>query len=645
MESLNRMKKLVKILNEARKDYYHKNESNLSDFEYDKLYDELSLLEKKENTIMSNSPTQNVGYEVISKLEKISHSKKMLSLDKTKDIEKLKSFLKENEGILSLKLDGLTIVLTYENGNLTQAVTRGNGIVGENIINNVKMFKNIPVKIPTKDKLVIRGEAVISFEDFNKINKLLPDDKKFKNPRNLCSGSVRQLNNEITEKRNINFISFWLAQGNTKENLKSNNLKYLKSLGFDIVDFKIVTKDNIEKSVEEFKNNNIIKKFATDGLVLTFNSINYSNSLGETSKFPKDSIAFKWADELAKTKLLNVEWSVSRTGLINPVAVFESVELEGTTVSRASLHNITIIENLKLGLGDEITVYKANMIIPQIAENLTKSNTLKIPKNCPSCGEKAEIIKIREGKTLKCLNENCLEKICESISHFVSRDAMNITGLSNSTIKKLVKNNLIKSYADIYNLCKQKEEFLSMYKSGEKTFNNLINAIEQSKNVNLENFIYALGIENVGLQSAKLLVSHFNNDLNKIINSKENELTEIEGFGEIVSNSVLSYFKNSKNIEKITKIAPLLKFKEKNNKLSILKNKIFVITGNVEFFKNRKEIIEKIEDLGGKVSNNVSEKTDYLINNDINSNSSKNKKAKELNINIITEKDFIKIIE
>ena len=642
------IKQLVDKLNKARKAYYQESYEIMSDFEYDKLYDKLEVLEKETGIILSNSPTQQVGYIVLSELKKVKHNKKMLSLDKTKEISKIEDFLNTKEGLLSFKMDGLTIVLTYDDGTLVSAVTRGNGEIGEDITHNCKMFKNIPLKIPFKEELIIRGEALISFEDFENVNEKLDIEEKYKNPRNLCSGTVRQLNNEITKDRNVSFLAFSLVKCNKKFNLKSEQLNYLKSLGFETVKYALVNKSNVSKTISDFENMIKTNKFATDGLVITFDEIEYSNSLGETSKFPKDSLAFKWADDLATTTLIDVEWNTSRTGLINPIAIFEPVELEGTTVNRASLHNISIIKNLKLGIGDTIKVYKANMIIPQIAENETNSDTLKIPAKCNACNHKAEIIQIRDGLALKCTNPNCIAKVINGIVHYVSRDAMNITDFSKATIEKFINNKFITNYTDIYNLENFKNDIINMQGFGEKSYNNIINAIENSKNTTLPNFIYSLGIEHIGLSNAKTLCKYFNYDFDKIKNATLDEIIAIDGFGEIMANSLINYFSDKENIELINKVFPLLKLSDSINSKTTnksIQNKIFVITGDLQSFKNRKELQQKIEDLGGKVTGNVSTKTDYLINNDKTSTSSKNKKAKELNITIINEEDFLKMLD
>lgn len=646
---MERMKELIEILTKASKAYYQEDREIMSDFEYDKLYDELNALEKETGIILSNSPTQKVGHQVLSSLKKIRHESPMLSLDKTKEVNALESFLGNNKGILSYKMDGLTVVLTYKNGELIQAVTRGNGEIGEDITHNAKFFKNIPLKISFKEELVIRGEAVISFKDFNIINEKLTPEDQYKNPRNLCSGTVRQLNSEISASRNVNFIAFALVKANGQDfgDDKESRFKWLENLGFECVERKNVTSANIAETVKEFEEKIPSNRFATDGLVLTFSSIAYSQSLGTTAKFPRDSIAFKWADELAETTLINVDWNTSRTGLINPIAVFEPVELEGTTVERASLHNLSIIENLQLGLGDKITVYKANMIIPQVAEDLTKSNNLEIPAVCPVCGEDTEIIALRDGKALKCPNPNCKAQRISSLEHFVSRDALNIEGFSEATIEKFIEKGFIDNYTDIFKLEKYKDEIISMEGFGEKSYTNLIAAIDKSKNVALPNFIYALGINNVGLSNAKLLCKKCNNSLEEIRKADFETLISIDGFGDVIADSIVKYFGHQKNNDLINDVLNYLNFTatEYNDKDFKLDNITFVVTGDVHIYKNRKELQSVIEKLGGKVTTSVSAKTNYLINNDINSSSSKNKKAKELGIPIISEEDFEEMIK
>ena len=641
---MDRMKELVEILNNASREYYQKDNSIMSDHDYDKLYDELLELENETGIVLSQSPTRKVGYEVLSSLTKVRHDSKMLSLDKTKDVLKLKNWLGNQKGLLSWKLDGLTIVLKYENGVLSQAITRGNGEVGEDITHNARTFKNVPQEISYKNPLTIRGEGVISYSEFKKINELLSDENKYKNPRNLCSGTVRQLNSEICAKRNVMFYAFSVITADDIDfnDERNNQLIWLTSMGFDVVESRLVDAENIEDAVSDFESRIDKNDFASDGLVLTFNSISYSSNLGQTAKFPKDSIAFKWADEMAETTLEEVFWSTSRTGLINPIAIFSPVELEGTTVNRASVHNLSILEELELVIGDKIKVYKANMIIPQIAENLTRSGNVEIPQYCYVCGGETEVRVLREGKALYCTNPNCKAQQVLSITHYVSRDAVNIEGLSEETINKFVEKGFLSNYTDLYNLYKFKDEIISMEGFGEKSFSNLIESIEKSKVVMLPNFIYALGINHIGLSNAKLLCKAVNNDIEKIKNITADELVSIDGFGEIIAHSIFSYFHNEENIELLDKVLTYLKIeKEEQSMEQSLNTMTFVITGDVEHFKNRNELKAKIESMGGKVTGSVTKKTNYLINNDLFSESSKNQKAKELGVQIISENEFI----
>lgn len=649
MSQNSRMKQLIELLNEAGKAYYQENREIMSNREYDELYDELVALEKETNTVFANSPTIHVGYELLTELEKETHESPMLSLDKTKDVEALAQWLGNQEGILSWKLDGLTIVLTYEDGKLKKAVTRGNGQVGEVITNNAKTFKNLPAMIDFKGKLVLRGEAIIKYSDFEVINAKIQDvDAKYKNPRNLCSGSVRQLNNEVTAQRNVQFYAFHLvsAEGIKLSNSIEERMQWLSDLGFQVVEHVSVKKDTIGKAVEQFSNRIAQMDEPSDGLVLIYNDIVYGESLGRTAKFPRNSIAFKWADETAVTRLSYIEWSPSRTGLINPVAVFEPVELEGSTVSRASLHNLSIVEQLELGEGDEITVYKANMIIPQVAENLTRSNTIVPTAYCPACGANTTINEENGVKSLYCSNDFCSAKKLKLFSHFVSRDAMNIDGMSEATLNKMIDQELLVELYDLYSLHEHKEEIVAMEGFGEKSYDNLIKSIEKSKEVVLPNFIYALGILNIGLSNAKLICKHFHSDWNAMKRAKVEELVKIDGIGQVIAESMVHYFSNEHNKMILTKLEEILTFikLEESGSDAVLEGINFVITGSVHHFKNRKEIKEKVEELGGKVTGSVTSKTNYLINNDINSSSSKNKKAKELGIPIITEEQFIDMI-
>lgn len=642
---MDRMKELISILNEASQAYYQEDRQIMSDHEYDKLYDELTELEKNTGVVYGGSPTQRVGYTVLSSLQKVRHETPILSLDKTKETEKLISWLGENEGILSWKLDGLTIVLTYNNGILQRAVTRGNGEIGEDITHNAKYFKNLPSKINFEGELNLRGEGIITFTEFNRINSQLNDEEVYKNPRNLCSGTVRQLNSQIAADRNVMFYAFTLVYAEGLEfDKKSEQLDFLSKLGFDVVEHYIVKSEDVENKIKFFSEKIEENDFASDGLVLTFDSIPYSRSLGATSKFPKDSIAFKWSDELAETTLLDIEWNTSRTGRINPVAIFEPVNIEGSTVNRASVHNVSVMESLRLGKGDKIKVYKANMIIPQIAENLTCSNTEKIPEVCPVCGGETEIRALKEGKELYCTNPNCSAQKIKSLVHYVSREAMNIEGLSEETIKKFADINILNNYTDIY-FIKNHTEIMEMEGFGQKSFDNLVSAIEKSRTVPLENFINALGINQVGLANAKLLCRHFNNDIDEIIDADEEELKSIEGFGGVIAHNIHSYFSNKTNLDLFNKAVKLINFTNSVETSDKLNGINFVITGDVTHFKNRNELKSLIESLGGKVTGTVTTKTNYLINNDNMSSSSKNKKAKELNIPIISEEEFLKLTE
>ena len=646
-KKLNRMKELIEILNNASRLYYQYSTPIMTDFEYDKLYDELEKLEKETNTILSNSPTQNVEPEAIDSLVKVEHPAPMLSLSKTKSISELASFLGNQEGLLSWKLDGLTIVLTYKDGKLSSGVTRGNGIIGEVITENVKKFKNIPLTIPYKGTLVVRGEAVIKYSDFNKMNEELDDDSsQYKNPRNLCSGSVRQLDSKVTAKRNVNCIIFALIESEKKFKLKSEEFEWLKSLGFDVVEYHKVTSNNIEEQVLYFKNKINEYDIPSDGLVLLYNDIEYGKQLGTTAKYPKNAIAFKWQDETAETKLIDVDWLVSRTGLINPVAVFEPVELEGTIVSRASLHNVSILQGLSLGIGDTILVYKANMIIPQIADNLTQSNSLTIPNKCPVCNHEARIISSNDVKYLYCMNDFCPAKLVKRLSQFTSRNAMNIEGLSDAIINKLADEGLIKTYADIYNLKRYKNDIISFEGFGEKSYDNLINSIEKSRNVKLANFIFALGIPDIGLSRAKLICKNYSNDINKIRNLTFEELSKIDGIGEIIAKEWIDTFNNEDFIKELELLLKEVNFTDTSiDNNQPLKDLIFVITGSVNNFTNRDELVEYIETYGGKVVKAISNNVNYLINNDITSTSTKNTKAKELGIKIISENDLMSMIQ
>lgn len=649
MNQTERMKELVELLNKAGKAYYQEDREIISNYEYDKLYDELEALEKETGITLAGSPTVSVGYEAVNALPKETHETPMLSLDKTKEIEVLKNFVGNQKTVLSWKMDGLTIVLTYQDGKLKKAVTRGNGIVGEVITNNAKVFKNVPLQIAYQGELILRGEAIISYSDFEKINEQIEDvDAKYKNPRNLCSGSVRQLNNEITAKRNVYFYAFSLvrAEGVDFNNSRACQFEWLKTQGFDIVEYRMVDSKNLEETIQYFSDKISTNDFPSDGLVALYDDIAYGDSLGSTAKFPRNAFAFKWKDEIRETTLKEIEWSPSRTGLINPVAIFEPVELEGTTVSRASVHNISILKELELGIGDRIEVYKANMIIPQIAENLTRSRNLTIPEFCPVCKEKTKIQKSNDVEVLICTNPECQAKKIKSFTLFVSRDAMNIDGLSEATLEKFILNGFIKEFGDIYELEHYKDAIIEMDGFGEKSYENLIDNIKKSSHTTLPRLVYALGIANIGVANAKVLCKEFDYDLQKLMQADEETISQIEGIGSVIAKSVTDYFKNEENQRKLEHLLTHLTFEEmKIETGNPLSGKQFVITGSVNQFENRSAMKEFIEKRGGKVTGSVSKKTDYLINNDTESSSSKNKKAKELGIPILSEEDFLKLAE
>ena len=645
--SLQRMKELVEKLDQAAKAYYQEDREIMSNQEYDSLYDQLEQLEKETGTVLTNSPTVRVGYEAVNELPKEEHPSPMLSLDKTKDREVLRGFIGNHKCLLSWKLDGLTIVLTYENGELVKAVTRGNGIVGEVITNNARVFKNIPLRIPYKGQLVLRGEAIITYSEFERINETIGDaDAKYKNPRNLCSGSVRQLNNEITAKRNVRFYAFALVSARDVDfsNSREQQFIWLKKQGFEVVEYKVVTSESLDEAMDYFSKAIVNNDFPSDGLVVTYDDIAYGESLGSTAKFPRNSFAFKWADEMRETRLVDMEWSPSRTGLINPVAIFEPVELEGTTVSRASVHNISIVKELQLGIGDTIKVYKANMIIPQIAENLTRSGNLVIPDKCPVCGREARIRKENDVETLYCMNPDCVAKKIKSFSLFTSRDAMNIDGLSEATLEKFIAMGFIHNFGDIFEIGKYKDQIVEMEGFGQKSFDNLMVSLEKAKETTLAKVIYSLGITGIGLANAKVICKYFDDDIEKIRYAEEEEISSIEGIGPVIAGSLADYFKSAENNQKLDHLLSHLHLvHEETSAEQVFAGKTFVITGSVEHFSNRSEAKEFIEARGGKVTGSVTKKTDYLINNDKTSASSKNKKAQELGIPILSEEDFLEL--
>lgn len=646
MDKLERIKELVELLNKAGKSYYSEGQEIMSNYEYDALYDELKKLEEETGCVLSNSPTVNVGYEVLSELPKERRDSPMLSLDKTKDREALRDWLGEQKGVLSWKLDGLTIVLTYEDGKLSKAVTRGNGEIGEIITNNARVFKNVPVTIPYKGKLVLRGEAIITYSDFNRINEEIPEmDAKYKNPRNLCSGSVRQLNNKITKERNVNFFAFALVSADNVDfkNSRAYQFEWLKKQGFEVVEYKMVDRDNIIDTIAWFEKTIVNNDFPSDGLVIIYDDIAYGESLGRTAKFPRNAMAFKWTDETADTVLRQIEWSASRTGLINPVAIFDPVELEGTKVSRASVHNISIMEGLKLGIGDNIRVFKANMIIPQIAANLTESGNISVPEVCPVCGQPTRISEVNDVKTLYCDNPECQAKHVKSFALLVSRDALNIDGLSEATLEKFIQKGFIKDKTDIFHLDKFKDEIVAMEGFGEKSYANLIEAVEKAKDTDLVRVLYGLGIDNIGLSTAKLIVKKLKGDPQAVLSVTAQELIDIDGIGEVIAEAFVRYFADEKKKEEYIRLLGEVRLKEieESQETEELAGKTFVITGNVTHFANRKELKELIERMGGKVTGSVTGNTSYLINNDSMSQSTKNKTAAKLGVPVITEEEFI----
>lgn len=652
-DKIKRIKELIQIVNEAGKAYYQEDREIMSNYEYDALYDELAALEKETGVVFAGSPTQNVGYQVLSELPKEAHDRPMLSLNKTKSVDELREWLGDQKGLLSWKMDGLTVVLTYENGTLSKAVTRGNGEIGEVITNNAKMFVNVPLRIAYQGQLVLRGEAVIRYSDFERINEEIEDvDAKYKNPRNLCSGSVRQLNNEITARRSVRFYAFALVSAGDVEDAEFDNsrekqFQWLQSQGFETVEWKTVTAETISEAVHEFAEAVEENDVPSDGLVLLYDDIAYGESLGRTAKFPRDSIAFKWADEIQETTLSYIEWSASRTGLINPVAVFEPVELEGTTVSRASVHNISIMESLELGVGDRITVYKANMIIPQIADNLTRSGVKDIPKICPVCGGGTEIRDMSGIKTLYCTNPDCQAKKIKSFTLFVSRDALNIDGLSEATLEKFISAGFIHEYSDMFHLDRHREAIVEMDGFGEKSYENLVAAARRASVTTLPRVIYGLGIAGIGLANAKMLCRHFHSDFETMRRASAEELTEVDGIGGVLAEAWTAFFASEKNNGIVDRLLAELTIETEPEEEGAkpFEGMTFVITGSVEHFANRKELQALIESKGGKATGSVTGKTTYLINNDTTSNSSKNKKAKELGIPILSEAGFLNLLE
>ena len=639
-----RIDELIETLNEASAAYYDEASEIMSNYEYDALYDELESLENETGYTPLNSPTKNVGYTVQSELPKERHRSRMLSLDKTKSREELAAWLGDHEGLLSWKLDGLTVVLTYEGGELVKAVTRGNGDIGEVITPNARVFVNVPKHIPYKGHAVIRGEAVITYEEFDRINEAIDDaDAKYKNPRNLCSGSVRQLNSKITAERNVRFYAFTLseADGVDYEGLRSNQMKWMAEQGFDVVEYVKVDNKNIFEAIDNYAERVHSFEIPSDGLVLTLEDLEYAATLGTTAKFPRDSLAFKWADQQAETILREIEWSPSRTGLLNPIAIFDPVELEGTTVKRASVHNLNIMETLKLGIGDTITVYKANMIIPQIGDNLTKSGNIELPSHCPVCDGATEIKLMTGTKVLTCTNPNCLAKQVKRFSLFVSRDALNIEGLSEQTLLKFIGLGYIKSFADIFRLESHRDEIVELDGFGKKSYDKLSSSIEKARHTVPTRILVALGIPGVGVTTAAQIARACENKWAKISSLSYGELIAINGIGEVMARDYEAFFADEHNKSVVLDLVGELDIDESYEKAGeALSGEIFVITGSLEHYKSRTELKKEIEAQGGKVAGSVSKNTSYLVTNNPESGSSKNKAAAELGVKIITEDEI-----
>ena len=647
VNDIKRMEELNELLAKAADAYYNTGVEIMSDKQYDDLYDELEALEKKTGVILSGSRTQTVGYEVSSALQKIRHTSKMLSLDKTKSVDELESWLGEHKGFLSWKLDGLTLVLTYEGGELVQAVTRGNGEIGEDITANARHIKGIPARIPFSGRMVVRGESLMKYKDFEKVNAEIEDGAKYKNPRNLCVGTVRNLDSRVTAERNINFFAFNLVSAEGyDENSFSGRLDWLEELGFQRVYGVLVDSDSVRGAVADFEKSITENEFPSDGLVLMYDDVAYGLSLGETSHAPRNGIAFKWRDETADTTLREVEWSASRTGLLNPVAIFDPVELEGTTVSRASVHNLSIVKQLRLGIGDTLTIFKANMIIPQVLENKTGSGSLEIPAVCPVCGAGTEVRTSDDDvETLVCPNKDCAAKHIGKFEHFVQRDAMNIVGMSTATIETLVSEGFVREFRDFYHLDDHKFKIVTLEGFGEKSYQKLKDAVEASRKTELSRVLYALGIPNIGRQASRLICGKYTTaeEIEKLSTA---ELTAIDGIGEVLANDYVSFFRDERNLAEFHGLLEELEIAEAEavNGESAIAGKTFVITGSVHIWKNRNELKAFIEQNGGKAAGSVSSKTDYLINNDSLSNSTKNKTAKELGVPIITEEEFQALI-
>lgn len=653
-DKASRMKQLVAKLNEARRVYEQGTDEIMSNLEYDRLYDELLKLEQELGTYLPNSPTHNVGYEVVSALQKEKHETPMLSLDKTKSTDAIKSFIGNKKCIASWKMDGLTVVLTYNNGKLDKAVTRGNGEIGEIVTHNARTFKNLPKEIEFKGKLVLRGEAIITYTDFNKINSSLGSGvENYKNPRNLCSGSVRQLDSSIANNRSIRWFAFELVSADGKSpNSVEQSFEWLKRQGFQTVEYMVINQSNFLSVMSYFSSKVSKIDIPSDGLVFTYDDVAYGKSLGRTSKFPRHSMAFKWQDDEAESRLINIEWQVGKTGIITPVAIFEPVDIEGSTVSKASLHNLSILMET-LGRpykGEKIRVFKANMIIPQIScgeklqPNQINAIRISIPDQCPCCGGETEVqIDPKSGvQTLWCSNIDCPAKGSRLFKHFVSRDAMNIDGISDATLNRFIEEGLISTFADIYRLSDHMEKIVNMDGFGYKSYENMINSINKSRKVKPANLINALSIPNVGLATAKLICRNFGNDIEKVVAASYSEIDSINGVGDVIASNFVNYFNNKENVDNFIDLyRQLVIEQEKISTNTSMNGVVICVTGDVYIFPNRRAIKDLVENLGGKLTGSVSRSTSYLVTNDTTSGSRKNKAAQEYGIQILTEKQFI----
>jgi DNA ligase (NAD+) len=655
MDKNQRMQELIEKLNEASKAYYGSGKEIMSNFEWDRLYDELVQLEGETGIVMANSPTVNVGElnAVLSGFEKVRHEISVKSLDKTKDVDTLAAFIGGCPGIMSWKLDGLTIVLTYDNGELVKAVTRGKNGIGELITANARHFAGVPSVIPYKGRLNVRGEALISYADFEKVNASLPEgEEPYKNPRNLAAGSVRQLDSAEVKNRKVQLIVF---ASDHMEDTHAKEFMWLQNMGFNVVSH-IVVKDGsqVPVSVETFRSFMSDNPVPTDGLVLQFNETEYGRSLGETDKFPRDAIAFKWQDEEKETVVKEIFWSPARTGQITPVAVFEPVELEGTTVERASVHNVGILEQLSITPGDTITVYKANMIIPQVSGNNTMLGKAVIPETCPACGGRTEIRIGRDGsRQLYCTNQECSAKHVGRFVHAVKQDALNIVGMSEKTLEDLIDNGYLHTLADLFRLKEHAYPISQMEGYGRKSVDNMLNAVEAARHTDLQRLIYACGINLVGRTASRAICAYFGYDVVKTLNASFDELKSIEGIGDEIAGSYVEWFQNPANQEMFEDLlseadlivpqAPAVK--EVAEGKPGIRGRVIVITGDVYQFDNRSAFKAWVEAHGGKVTGSVSRNTDYLVTNTPNSGTTKNKKAQELGVEIITEQQIIDMVE